>query len=67
MSAPRRERLLDRLGDPRRPVAHAGEDGQAELGLERRARRLGDLVQRVRLLDPEPPVARDEILEVLRA
>ena len=58
---------LDRLGDARSPVAHPGEDGQAELGLERGARRLGDLVQRVRLLDPEPPVPRDEIVEVLRA
>ena len=39
--------------------------GMPEPGLERGAGRLGDLVQRVRLLDPEPPVARDEILEVL--
>ena len=61
-----RERLLDRLGDPGPPVPHAGEDGHAELGLECRPRRLGDLVQRVRLLDPEPLVARDQVLEVLR-
>ena len=65
--APAVERGLDRLGDARRPVAHAGEDGQAELGFERGARRLGDLVERVRLLDPEPAVTRDEIVEVLRA
>ena len=46
-------------------MAHAGEDGDPELGLERGAGRLGDLVERVRVLDPEPAVARDEVLEVL--
>jgi hypothetical protein len=39
--------------------------GSLELGLERGPRRLGDLVQRVRVLDPEPAVARDEVLELL--
>ena len=43
-----RERALGRLGDARRPVLHAGEDRQAELALERRARLLGDRVERVR-------------------
>ena len=62
---PVRERSLDRLGDPRPPVAHARVDRQAELGLERGAGRLGDLVEGVRLLDPEPSVALDEALEQL--
>ncbi len=54
-----------RLGDPRLPVLHAGEDGEPELGLERGARPLGDRVQRVRVLDPEAPVAADEVVELL--
>ena len=61
----RRERRLRGVGDARRPVLHAGEDRQAELVLERGARLLGDRVQRIVLLDPEPAVARDEIVEVL--
>ena len=61
-----RERRLGRLDDPRRPVLHARQDGDAELDLERRARGLGDRVQRRAVLDPEPPVALDEIGEVLR-
>ena len=58
---PTLERPFDGLRDPRLPVPHAGEDRQAELGLERGARLLGDLVQRVRVLDPEPLVAGDEV------
>ena len=64
---PTGERLLDCVGDARIPVAHAGEDGQAQVCLERGARRLGDLVQRIRLLDPQPPVPRDEIVQALGA
>ena len=33
--APLATARLHRVGDPRRPVAHAGEDGRAELSLER--------------------------------
>ena len=40
-----RERALGGVRDPRRPVLHPGEDGQVELGLERRARLLGDRVE----------------------
>ena len=61
----RRERALRRLGDPRRPVRMPGEDRQAELRLERRPRPLGDLVERLRLLDAERAVALDEVVEVL--
>ncbi len=39
--------------------------GRAELALERGARRLGDRVQRVRLLDAEPAIPVDQALEVL--
>src|SRR5437870_12994443 len=56
------ERALHRLRDPRRPVLHPGEHGQAELALERDARLLGDRVERVVLLDAEPAIALDEIL-----
>ena len=59
------ERRSDGVRDARRPVLHAGVDRQAELGLERGPRRLGDRVQRVRVLDPEAAVAVDEIVEVL--
>ena len=59
------ERLLDRVGDPRRPVLHPREHGDAELALERGARRLRDRVQR-RVLDAEPPVPLDELREALR-
>ena len=59
------ERRFRGVGDARRPVLHAGEDGQLELALERGARLLGDRVQRRRVLDPEPAVALDEIVEVL--
>jgi hypothetical protein len=62
-----RERALDGLRDPRLPVAHPREDGQPELALERRARLIRDRVQRRGLVDPEPPVALDEVLEQLRA
>ena len=61
----RGDRRLGRVRDPRRPVLHPGEDRQAQLGLERRARLLGDRVERRGVLDPEPPVALDEIGEVL--
>jgi hypothetical protein len=47
------------LGDVRRPVLHP------ELAFERGAGRLGDLVERVRVLDTEPPVALDEVGELL--
>ncbi len=58
-------RCVDRIGDARRPVLHPGVDRQPELRLERGARLLGDRVERRRVLDPEPPVALDEIGEVL--
>ena len=54
------------LGDARRPMLHAGEHREVELALESGAGLLGDRVQRRGLLDAEPPVARDEILEMLR-
>ncbi len=55
-----------RLGNPRRPVLHAREHGDAELPLERGARLLGDRVQRRAVLDPEAPVALDEVCEAFR-
>ena len=61
-----RDRRIGRVRDARRPVLHPGEDRQPELGLERRARLLGDRVERRGVLDAEPPVALDEIGEVLR-
>ncbi len=60
-----RERRFRSVADARRPVLHAGEHRQLELPLERGARLLGDRVQRRRVLDPEPAVALDEIVEVL--
>ena len=60
------ERRLGGFGDAWRPVLHPREHRQAELGLERGPRLLGDRVQRRRLLDAEPPVALDEVVEVLR-
>jgi hypothetical protein len=42
-------------------VLHAGEHGHAELLLQRRPRLLGDLVERIRVLDAEPTVALDEV------
>ena len=55
------------IGDPGRPVLHPGEDGDIpELALERRARLFGDRIQGRAILDPEPPVTLDEILEQLR-
>ena len=62
-----RERRLGRRRDPRLPVLHAGEDGHAELPLECGARLLRDRVERIRVLDAEPAVALDEILEQLGA
>ena len=62
---PAGERGLGRVRDARRPVLHPGEHGQPELVLERSPRLLGDLVQRVRVLDPEPPVALGQFLEQL--
>ncbi len=61
------DRPVCRLVDVRSPVLHPGEDRKAQRVGETRARLLGDRIQRVRVLDPEPPVAADEILEVLRA
>ncbi len=58
-------RCVGRVRDARSPVLHSGEHRQAELALERRARLLGDRVQRVVLLDAEPAVTRDEVVEVL--
>ncbi len=63
---PARERSLGRLGDPGCPVLHPCEDGEAELGLQRGPDLLGDRVQRVRALDPEPAVALGELLDQLR-
>ena len=62
----RRNGRVDRIRDPRRPVLHPREDRQAELGLERFPRLLGDRVERRGVLDAEPPVALDEIGETLR-
>jgi hypothetical protein len=42
-------------------VLHPGEDRLAELGLQRRARLLGDRVERRGTLDAEAPVALDEV------
>ena len=64
-SAPEETRRLGSIRDARRPVLHPREDGQPELGLERSARLLGDRVERRRVLDAEPPVALDEVGEVL--
>ena len=58
---------LRRVGDPRRPVLHPGEDGHVELALERRARLLGDRVERRSVLDPEQAIPLDEIVEQLRS
>jgi hypothetical protein len=55
------------VGDPRRPVLHPGEHRQAELDLERRPRPLGDLVQGIRVLDPEAPVALGQLGDQLRS
>src|SRR5204863_736575 len=56
---------LRRIRDPRGPMLHPGEDRQAELGLERRARLLGDRVEGRGVLDAEPPIALDEVGEML--
>ena len=58
-------RPIGRIRDPGRPVLHPRKDREPELGLERRARLLGDGVERRRVLDPEPPVALDELGEML--
>ena len=50
-----RDGQVDCLGDPRRPVLHAGVDREAELPLEPRARPLGHVVERRASADP--PVA----------
>ena len=58
-------RCIGGVGDARRPVLHPGEHRKLELALERCTGLLGDRVQRRGLLDPEPAVPRDEILEML--
>ena len=63
---PRGDSRLGSVRDPRRPVLHPREDRHPELGLEGGARLLGDRVERRGVLDAEPPVALDEIGEVLR-
>ena len=57
------ERRFDGRSDPRLPVLHPGEDRRAQLQLQRIPRLLGDGVEWVRVLDPEPAVALDEILQ----
>ncbi len=60
------ERGLDRFGDPRLPVPHACEHRDPERALESRTRVLGDRVEgrrRVRVVDAERPVARDQVVE----
>ena len=59
------DRPVGRLLDVRRPVLHAGEDREPEPLGQAGARLLGDRVQRVRLLDAEPAVAVDEVVEQL--
>ena len=64
------ERLLDGRADPRVPVPHAGEHGQAERSSSAARVCLGDRVERrrpARVVDPERAVAGDEVVEVLRA
>ncbi len=51
--------------DSRRPVLHSGEDRKPELVLEGGARLLGDRVERRGVLDSQPPIALDEIGEIL--
>ena len=53
------ERPVHRLHDPRPPVLHADEDRDPELALQRRALRLGDLVERRATADP--PVALGQL------
>ena len=65
---PQLERRVDRAGDPRLPVAHAGEDADAHGILEGRSSLLGDRVERRRpvgVVDPESSIAGDEVLEEL--
>ena len=60
------KRCVGGVGNSRRPVLHPGEHRHLELVLERGSRLLGDRVERRRVLDAQPPVALDEIGEVLR-
>ena len=60
------QRRLGRVGDARRPVLHAGVDGDvAKLAFERGARFFCDRVQRRAVLDPKAPVALDQVVEQL--